>query len=268
MSKQPGRPIAARRLILLTNDDGIDSEGLLALKAALERVAEVRVVAPDRDWSVIGHAKTMRRPLRVVPLTLPDGDTAHAVDGTPSDCVSLGILGLLPRRTDLVIAGINKGANLGEDITYSGTVAAAMEAVISGIPAIAASLAGYLEWDFATAADFTAHVAGRVLANGLGADVLLNINVPNVPRRDIAGVEITRAGHRVYKDVLEELEDSQGRSYYLIGGDFPGGIAEEGTDYNAILHNCISVTPIHLDLTNHRLIKTLRGWNLADSWHS
>jgi 5'-nucleotidase len=256
----------SRHLILLTNDDGIDSQGLLALKAALRRVGEVVVVAPDRDWSVIGHAKTMRRPLRAARVKLPDGDVALSVDGTPSDCVSLGILGFCSRRPDLVVSGINKGGNLGEDITYSGTVAASMEAVIAGIPSIAVSLADYYSWDFEVAAEFTAGLAQRVIDNGLGPDVLLNVNVPNLPRDRIAGVEITRLGRRVYNDVLEEREDAQGRSYYLIGGEFPGGIAEEGTDYTAILHHRISVTPIHLDLTNHRLIKKLEDWNLQAEW--
>ncbi|HEX2923807.1 MAG TPA: 5'/3'-nucleotidase SurE [Chloroflexota bacterium] len=257
-----GQRVEGHPYILVTNDDGIDSEGLLVLKRALAAVGEVVVVAPDRDWSIIGHAKTMRRPLRVARVSLPDGDPAFSVDGTPTDCVSLGVLGLVPRRPNLVVAGINKGPNLGEDITYSGTVAAAMESAIAGIPSIAVSLADYYDWDFAVAAQFTAKLARRIVGNGLGADVLLNVNVPNVTAERIAGVEITRLGRRIYKDVLEEREDSSGRSYYLIGGDFPGGVAEEGTDYNAVQGSRISVTPIHLDLTNHRLIKTLERWNL------
>lgn len=268
MGDQSGRRVKRRRAyILVTNDDGIDSEGLLRLKQSLATVGEVMVVAPDRDWSIIGHAKTMRRPLRVASVNLPDGDAAYSVDGTPSDCVSLGVLGLLPRRPDLVVSGINKGPNLGEDITYSGTVAAAMEAVISGIPGIAVSLADYLSWDFSVAAEFAARLAAHVLGNGLGQDVLLNVNVPSVGREAISGVEITRVGRRIYQDVLEECEDGSGRCYYLISGDYPTGVAEEGTDYNAIMEKRISVTPIHLDLTNHRLVKTLQNWNLQAMWH-
>ena len=265
-SRRGAKRAKARPYILLTNDDGIDSEGLLALKSSLAAVGEVAVVAPDRDWSVIGHAKTMRRPLRVTEVRLPDGDLAHRVDGTPSDCVSLGVLGLMPHRPQLVVSGINKGPNLGEDITYSGTVAAAMEAVISGIPGIAVSLADYYNWDFTVAAEFTARLATHVLANGLGSDVLLNVNVPNVAREAIAGVEITRLGRRIYNDVLEECQDIGGGCYYLIGGDFPTGVAEEGTDYNAIQERRISVTPIHLDLTSHKLINTLRAWDLQRDW--
>ncbi len=268
MAKGKGKSIGRRPYILVTNDDGIDSEGLLSLKRALAVIGDVVVVAPDRDWSVIGHAKTMRRPLRVVEVRLPDGDRAFCTDGTPSDCVSLGILGLVERRPDLVVAGVNKGPNLAEDITYSGTVAAAMEAVISGIPAIAVSSAAYRDWNFATAAEFAASLAVHVISNGLGADILLNVNVPNVGREAIAGVEITRVGRRIYNDVLEQCQSGEEGCYYLITGEFPGGVAEKGTDYNAILESRISVTPIHLDLTNHRLIKTLEAWNLQAGWCS
>lgn len=266
MAKGRGKGVDRRPYILVTNDDGIDSEGLLSLSQAMAEIGEVVVVAPDRDWSIIGHAKTMRRPLRVAEVRLRNGERAFSIDGTPSDCVSLGILGLVGRRPDLVVAGVNKGPNLAEDITYSGTVAAGMEAVISGVPAIAVSSAAYSDWDFETAAEFAAGLAAHVIRNGLGSDVLLNVNVPNVGREAIAGVEITRVGRRIYNDVLERCQSGEEGCYYLITGEFPGGVAEKGTDYNAILENRISVTPIHLDLTNHRLIKTLESWNLQAEW--
>lgn len=249
--------------ILLTNDDGVQAEGLLLLKQALAKVGEVEVIAPDRNWSAAGHNKTLGRPLEVTQVQLADGSLAYSTDGTPSDCVSLGVLGILDRKPDLVVSGINNGPNLGDDITYSGTVAAAMEAVISGIPAIAVSLDAYEDWDYHYAAEFTAQLGRQVAANGLGADVLLNVNVPNLPREQIAGTEITRLGKRVYRDILIKRKDPMGRTYYWIGGDVPSGLPAEGTDIKAIAENKISITPIHLDLTNHRLIEQLQAWMLT-----
>ncbi len=248
--------------ILLTNDDGYDSEGLLAAKAALSQVGEVSVVAPERNWSAAGHNRTMDKPLRVTKVRLADGGEGFVSDGTPSDCVSLALLGILERKVDLVVAGINKGPNLGDDITYSGTVAAAMEAALAGIPAMAVSLADYFEWDFSYAADFTANLARQVLKNGLPKGVLLNVNVPALPREKITGVEITRLGKRIYADVLVRREDPFGRPYYWLGGEVPRGVSEKGTDFAAIGEGRVSITPIHLDLTNYRLIATLREWNL------
>ena len=250
--------------ILVTNDDGIDSPGLLALKQALQGVGEVVVIAPDHNWSAAGHTKTMHKPLRVRTLTLPDGDSAFTSDGSPTDCVALGMLGLLPRKPDLVVSGVNLGPNLGDDITYSGTVAAAMEGVIFGIPAIAVSLTAYEGFEHLnTAARFAAHLARHVLGNGLPCcETLLNVNVPNLSPEKIAGVAITRLGKRIYRDVLIERKDPYDRTYYWIGGEPPTGVAEEGTDIQAIAENKISVTPIHLDLTDHQLISQLQKWQL------
>lgn len=248
--------------ILLTNDDGYDSEGLLAAKAALERIGTVSVVAPDRNWSAAGHNRTMDKPLRVTKIRLADGDEGFVSDGSPSDCVSLAVLGILERKPDLVVAGINKGPNLGDDITYSGTVAAAMEGVLAGIPSIAVSLADYYQWDFAYAAAFTAKLAREVWLRKLPKDVLLNVNVPAVKADEITGVEVTRLGKRIYEDVLIRREDPFGRPYYWLGGEVPRGVAEQGTDFNAVSERRVSITPIHLDLTNYRLIAELRRWNL------
>ena len=248
--------------ILVTNDDGIDSEGLIALRRSLATIGETLVIAPNHNWSAAGHTKTMHKPLRVTRVTMRDGSIGYASDGTPSDCVALSMLGFAGERPSLVVSGINKGANLGGDITYSGTVAAAMESVINGVPGIAISLAAYQEWDFEFAALFAARLAAHVLDNGLGGDVLLNVNVPNVPRSEIRGVEVTRLGKRVYRDRLIERQDPFGRSYYWIGGDEPTGQAEEGTDIWAIANGYVSVTPIHMDLTNYPLMDRLRGWNL------
>lgn len=249
-------------LILVTNDDGVDSKGLHALRAALSRVPGARVVvlAPDRNWSGVGHTKTMDRPLRVTEIQLPDGSPAYVSDGTPSDCVALAVLGVLGERPDVVFSGINKGPNLGDDITYSGTVAAAMEAVVNGIPGIAISFGDRYAWEFDGAATFAAGLATRVIERGLAPDILLNVNVPAGP---LSGVDVTRLGKRAYFDHLVERTDPYGRKYYWIGGDEPGGEAEPGTDLAAVAAGHVSITPIHLDLTNHRLMERLRGWDLA-----
>ncbi len=248
--------------ILVTNDDGIDSEGLLALKSSLSKLGEVVVIAPDRNWSASGHAKSLFRPLRVTKKMLPDGSTGYACNGTPSDCVALAMLEFAGPRPEIVVSGINKGANLGDDITYSGTVAAAMESAIHNVPSIAVSLTARYEWNFEAAADFAAILAPRLVGNGLEPDVLLNVNVPNIPKGEIKGVMIARLGKRVYQDKLVRKMRA-GREYFWIGGDEPGGNAEEGTDIWAVANSYISVTPIHLDLTNYPLIDKLSSWNLS-----
>lgn len=249
--------------ILVTNDDGIDSEGLQALRNALARAGEVVVIAPGHNWSATGHAKTMHRSLRADRVAMPDGSIWFRTDGTPSDCVALGMLGLDGPRPDLVVSGINKGANLGEDVTYSGTVGAAMESVISGVPAIAVSLAAYVDWRFEAAADFASTLAAHVLSNGMEPDMLLNVNVPNSSMDQIRGVLVTRLGRRTYHDALLERLDPRGQPYYWIGGDEPTGEPEEGTDIWALANGYISMTPIHLDLTNYAFIEKMRSWNLG-----
>jgi len=250
-------------LILLTNDDGVSSPGLLALKQAVQAVGQVAVFAPDHNWSAGGHTKTMHKPLRVQETTLTDGSPALTTNGGPADCVALAVLGILPRQPDLVISGINPGENVAQDMTYSGTVAAAMESFLSGIPAIAISLAtnAGIAADFCCAARFAAGVARRVLASGR-KDWLLNINIPDMPCNEIAGVEITRLGSRVYRDVLIEREDPRGRKYYWIGGEPPTGLVEDGTDVAALAAKRISVTPLQLDLTAHHVLAELQSWQL------
>ncbi len=250
--------------ILLTNDDGVQSAGLLALRQAMDRVGEAFVFAPDHNWSAAGHGKTMHKPLRVSEVQLADGSPAFATNGGPADCVALAMLGVLPRRPDLVISGINPSANLAQDMTYSGTVAAALEARISGVSAIAISLAGREGGprDFGCAARFAAVLAQSVLNSGR-EDLLLNVNVPALPCGEIAGVAITRLGRRVYRDVLVERDDPRGQKYYWIGGEPPTGVIEEGTDIAAIAAHRISVTPLQLDLTAHHLLDELRSWRLS-----
>lgn len=248
--------------ILVTNDDGIDSPALVALKRALVPLGDVTIIAPAHSWSAAGHTKTMHKPMRVRRGTLSDGSEALVTTGSPSDCVSLALLGILPERPDLVVSGINKGPNMGEDVTYSGTVAAAMEGVVSGIPAIAASLDAWEGWDFETAARVVARIASAVLERGLPAGTLLNVNVPSLPYEELRGIVITRLGRRVYKDVLVERKDPRGETYYWIGGDPPDGEPLEGTDFWAIKHGYVSVTPLKLDLTDYPLMESLENWNL------
>ena len=249
--------------ILVTNDDGVESEGLLALRRAISKLGDTLVIAPDHNWSAAGHTKTMHKPLRVTKVLMRDGEPAFACDGTPSDCVALSMLGLAGEPPALVVSGINKGGNLGGDVTYSGTVAAAMESVVNAVPGIAVSLASYRDWSFEAAAEFAASLAKRVLERGLPPNVLLNVNVPNVPKEELRGVVITRLGKRIYRDKLIERQDPFGRAYYWIGGDEPGGDAEEGTDIWAIANNYVSVTPIHMDLTDYSLVDSLKGWDLG-----
>lgn len=250
-------------LILLTNDDGVESPGLLALRQNLEAVGEIVVFAPDHNWSAAGHGKTMHKPLRVRDATLPDGSPALTTNGGPADCVALAVLGVLPRKPDLVISGINSGANVGQDMTYSGTVAASLEALISGIPAVAISLAERASKasDFVCAARFAAELARKVLSSAR-RDLLLNVNVPAIPCKEIGGVEITRLGKRIYRDTLVERQDPRGQKYYWIGGEPPTGVIEEGTDIAALAVNKISVTPLQLDLTAHHTVTELRRWQL------
>jgi 5'-nucleotidase len=250
--------------ILVSNDDGITGPGLLPLKQALTAVGEVTVIVPDRQRSASGHAKTMHKPLRILETTLADGSLAYTSTGAPSDCVALAVLGFLTTMPDLVISGINLGANVGHDITYSGTLAAAFEATISGIPSIAASLDTYEGGDFSYAAQFVANLAQEVLTRGLPKNVLLNVNVPNVPQRDIAGVEITRLGRRLYRDELIKRKDPRGRDYYWIGGERPTGHTDdEGTDIWALASNCVSITPIQLDMTDYEFAEKLRAWDVV-----
>jgi 5'-nucleotidase len=250
-----------RPRILVTNDDGVESRGLLSLKQALDPIGDVTVVAPDTNQSAVGHQKTLMRPLRVRERTLGDGSVGWSVDGSPTDAVSLAFLGFFDHGFDLVAAGINYGANLGDDITYSGTVSAAMEAVINGCPAFAISQEYYEHPDFDLAAAAAAVVARNILEHGLADGELINVNVPAVSAADCLGIEVTRLGKRVYQDELVERLDPRGIPYYWIGGPPPSGLARKGTDFHAVVNRRIAVTPIHLDLTGLRLLRRLRTWS-------
>ncbi len=244
-------------IILVSNDDGVRSEGIIALADALREVGTVYVVAPDRERSAAGHSLTLTSPLRVEKLA----NRVYAVDGTPTDCVNLAVNGILrKKKIALLASGINKGANMGDDITYSGTVSAAMEGTILGVPSIAVSLASRNDFRFEAAAEFAARLARRILRHGLPADTLLNINVPNVPPGHLRGVKVTRQGKRIYGDAIVEKRDPRGRKYYWIGGDAQNRQDIPGSDLEAVEQDWISVTPIHLDLTNYASMRQLRRW--------
>ena len=246
-------------LILVSNDDGVGSAGLKALAECLAAVGEVVVVAPDRERSAAGHSLTLTRPLRASQL----GDGWYSVDGTPTDCITLAVMGLLERRPDLVAAGINHGSNLGDDVTYSGTVSSAIEATLLGIPAFAVSLAGEGEYQFEAAARFAQRLAGEILQRGLPRDTLLNANVPNLSLDAIRGVVVTRQGRRVYSETVVRKLDPRGKTYYWIGGNAPTWERMGNTDYEAVSAGWISLTPLQLDLTNYQVIDHIRSWGLS-----
>ena len=238
-------------IILLSNDDGIHSDGIIALENSLQDVGEVYTVAPDREQNSMSHALTLHRPLRVLDM----GPRRFAVDGTPTDCVKLALTGLLPVRPDLVVSGINKGPNLGDDIIYSGTVSAAIEGALLGIPAIAVSLVTFENFQFQTAADFVATLVSRIQEKGMPLETLLNVNVPPLPKEQIKGWRLTRQGKRHYSENIVERTDPRGKKYYWIGGDNLGFAHDDGTDCMAVHEGYISVTPLQVDLTNYRLLQ-------------
>ena len=245
MPKQP--------IILVTNDDGIHSPGLKTLAEALEGIGKLYVIAPDRERSAAGHSLTLHKPLRATMLA-PDW---YVVDGTPTDCVTLGVMGMLKEKPQLVVSGINLGANLGDDITYSGTVSAAVEATLLGIPAFAVSAVESARQDLDVAAVFAGRLAQLVLKQGLPRDTLLNVNVP---AGEVKGMAVTRQGKRSYSELIVEKIDPRGKTYYWIGGGEPTWELLGGTDYEAVMEGKISITPLHLDLTNYGAIEGLKKW--------
>lgn len=245
--------------ILVTNDDGIHAPGITALAEALSTIGKVTIVAPDREQSAVSHALTLHHPLRVTQL----GPQRFAIDGTPTDCVNLGIHTLLTEKPDLVVSGINRGGNLAEDVTYSGTVSAAMEATLMGVPAIAVSLVtagpGH---HYSTAADVATRIAQTAMDHGLPPDTFLNINVPDLPASQLMPALVTRQGKRQYDGMIVDKVDPRGRNYYWIGSVDLRFLDLPGTDYAAVSRNHVSITPLHLDLTNHASVATLETWHL------
>mgnify|MGYP001199809502 CR=1 FL=1 len=235
-------------IILVSNDDGIHAEGIVALERSLASLAEVYTVAPDREQTSMSHALTLHRPLRVREIAA----NRLAIDGTPTDCVKLALTGLLPVRPDLIVSGINQGPNLGDDIIYSGTVSAALEGALLGLPAIAVSLVTFERFEFKVAAEFTAALVERVQKQGMPREMLLNVNVPALSKEQIKGWRFTRQGKRHYSENIVERIDPRGKKYYWIGGDDLGFAKDDGTDCMAVHEGYISVTPLQIDMTDHK----------------
>ena len=248
--------------ILLTNDDGITSPGIEALRFTLEKYGNVLVVAPSREMSASSHSLTVHQPILFHKHKFKDGTAGFAVDGTPADCILLAIHHLTrDAKPDIIFSGINRGENLGDDVTYSGTVSGAIEGTIYGIPSIAVSLAGRKNLDFSYAAKFAAALAPEVLKKGLPEGVFLNVNVPNVKKNRIKGVEVTRQGKRIYINRVEMRTDPRGGRYCWVAGDI-SFVNEKGTDFEAIKDRKISITPMHLDMTCHSHLDEFRKkWN-------
>ncbi len=245
--------------ILITNDDGIASPALFMLRQELKDLGRVFIVAPDRDQSATSHSLTLYRPMRI---ERPEPGV-FAVDGTPTDCVLIAAHGLLERAPDLVVSGVNRGPNMGDDVFYSGTVAAAIEGAMQGVPAIAFSLAASGQADFHYACQYARRLVGTVIEQGLPAKSVLNVNVPQLKSEDIKGVRVTSLGQRKYQDALIERMDPRGRAYYWIGGDAPVWEPQEGSDFLAVDQGYVSVTPLHLALTDTALMGVLEGWRLS-----
>lgn len=249
--------------ILISNDDGIQAEGIKALRVAMEELGEVTVVAPDRPKSATGHSITVHKPLRVDEIKFRGSSAkGYAVNGTPSDCVKIALEALMPTPPDIVISGINFGPNLGTDVLYSGTVSAALEGVINDVPGIAISLASHEKEDYRLAADFAKIIVRAVVREGLPAETLLNVNVPPVDGENIKGVAITKLGKRRYQNIFEKRLDPRGKVYYWMGGEVRDLDVEPDTDIAAIKRNEISVTPILFDVTHYPLIDFLKKWDL------
>jgi 5'-nucleotidase len=248
--------------ILLTNDDGIHAPGLWALHLALSRRHDVTVVAPDRERTGVGHAITLHQPLRAARLAVNGGE-GYAVNGTPADCVKLAVLEILGGRPDLVVSGLNPGANVGVNINYSGTVAAAREAALGGIPAIAASLEGRAPRCVEPAARFVRRLADHVAVHGIPPGTFLNVNFPDVPWAEVMGVRISRQGIAVFKEYMEKRLDPRNRPYYWQGADMQAFAEDDPEiDGSALRHRYVSVTPIRCDLTDYEGLQRLREWNL------
>jgi len=255
--------------ILVTNDDGILAPGLLALAQIMRQLGATAILAPDRNWSASGHVRTLDRPLRAREINLEDGSTAWTCDGAPSDCVALATCGFFPEKFDLVVSGINPNANLGHDVTYSGTVTAAMEAAIIGIPAIAVSLdapENHLNaLDYSVAAQYALKIAQAVVKHGLPPNILLNVNIPYLPADQIKGIQITRQGLRVYHNQFDRRIDPRGRPYYWTFGEAPGGIAGRGSDRESVAHGFVSWTLSELELTAYTLSPDVSAWGGQES---
>lgn len=248
--------------ILVTNDDGIMAPGLQCLVGELSKIGRVVVAAPDQERSATGHAITMFQPLRAKATEVPGAEQAYAVSGTPADCVKLAVDALYPQQIDLVVSGINRGANLATDILYSGTVSAALEAVMLGLPAIAFSLAEFVNPVFDPAASLARHLVPSLWEKSWPHGTLINVNVPSLPEDELRGLRVTTLGHLKYSNPIMQREHPRGGTYYWLAGQAPQDNNAEPTDVWAVKNGYVSLTPIKFDLTDHQLLDTIADWDL------
>lgn len=241
-------------IILVTNDDGVHSPGLIALFKAMKEIGDAYIVAPDRERSAVGHSLTLHRPLKVEELR----ERVYSINGTPTDAVVVGVSKVLPQKPDIVVSGINRGGNLGDDITYSGTVSAAIEGTMLNIPSFAISTPGDKNFHFETAAFFAAVVAQYIIDNPLPYDTFLNVNVPNLPKNLVKGIRLTRQGRRTYDNSIKEVFSPRDERHYWIGGGMLYWEHADDTDIHAVEEGYVSVSPIHLDLTNYSALEFLK----------
>ena len=253
-----------RMRILVSNDDGVLAPGIHILAKELAKVAEVDVMAPDRNRSGASNSLTLSHPLRVRKLD----SGYYSVDGTPTDCVHLALTGFLDQHVDMVVSGINEGANLGDDILYSGTVAAAMEGRFLGLPAIAISMVGLDIQHFDTAAVLARQLVLKLLTSPLPMQTILNVNVPDLPMNEIKGIEVTRLGKRHCAEPVVKTQDPKGRPIFWVGPPGMEADAGPGTDFYAINQNCISITPLHLDMTHYKVFEQVSTWMDGLNWDS
>ena len=252
-------------LILITNDDGITSRGIAALREAAEDLGRVVVIAPETEKSAVGHSITLSDPIRIRELPKEDGVKGFAIGGTPADCVKLAVRALLDRTPDLILSGINHGANVGMSVMYSGTVSAATEGVILGIPSIAISLDSWTSNDFTYAGKIAKQFAVKVLKNGLDKGVALNINVPSVPEDEVKGIMLTRQGQSFYEETFDRRTDPRKRTYYWMDGFLVQPDKDQDVDDVALAGNYVSVTPLHFNLTHNESLTNLASWKVFNN---
>jgi 5'-nucleotidase len=250
--------------ILVSNDDGIDSAGIHALVNSLKEIADVTVVAPHKEQSAVGHAITMQTPLRVFEYHRDGKFFGYAIDGTPADCVKIGIRNIMNEYPDLMVSEINHGSNTAVNIIYSGTVSAAREAAIMDVPSMAVSVTSHSVNDFSFAAEIAKKLALEIHKRGIPKGTMLNVNVPNLPKSEIAGIQITMQGKSKWDDVYEKRVDPYGRNYYWLTGNLIE--LDDSIEYDqiAIKNNYVSVTPVHFDLTDYDMYKKMKSWNVED----
>jgi 5'-nucleotidase len=250
--------------ILVSNDDGIASPGISALVEALKKIGDVTVVAPLTEQSAVGHAITMKYPLRITEFNKDGNFFGYAVDGTPADCIKIGMRNILKETPDIVLSGINLGSNAAINIIYSGTVSAAREAAIMDVPAIAISVASHDAKHFEFAAQLSAQLAQMVAKNGLPNGTLLNVNIPDLPEDELAGILITQQGKSKWDDIYEERIDPYGKKYYWLTGNMFETDKTLETDQFALKNNFVSITPIHFDLTDYKIYEQMKLWDLSN----